>query len=65
MKNFKFYFIYKGKEYEGELQSPHPLDSYGGENERTLMRMIANKFGFDSDFANSSRSKFSVKVYEM
>lgn len=65
MKNFKFTFIYKSKEYQGELQSPLPLDSYGGENERTLMRMIANKFGFDADFANSSRSKFSVKVYEL
>lgn len=65
MKSFKFSFIYKSKEYEGELQSALPLDSYGGENEKTLMRMIANKFGFDSDFANSSRSKFSVKVFEL
>ncbi len=65
MKTFKYDFNYKAKSYKGTVESPLDLATYGGENERTLMRLLANKYGFDSDFTNSSRSKHNIMVFRV
>lgn len=65
MKTFKYDFTYKAKSYKGTVESPLDLATYGGENERTLMRLLANKYGFDSDFTNSSRSKYNIMVFRV
>jgi hypothetical protein len=65
MKTFKYDFTYKAKSYKGTVESPLDLATYGGENERTLMRLLANKYGLDSDFTNSSRSKYNIMVFRV
>ena len=65
MNTFKYDFNYKAKSYKGTVESPLDLATYGGENERTLMRLLANKYGFDSDFINSSRSKYNIMVFRI
>lgn len=65
LKKFKYSFNYDARSYEGELESPMELSCYGGENERTLMRMLANKYGLPPEFARESRGRYNVIVHEI
>lgn len=60
LKKFKYNFNYKAKEYNGELDSHHDIDVYGGENEKMLLRLLANKYGFGVEFINRGRNSIQV-----
>lgn len=66
---YRYDFTYKSKSYKGEIEYPQSasidLAVYGGESEKTLMRLLANKYGFDSDFTNERRSKFNIMVFRV
>lgn len=62
MKKFEYNFTYKGKSYKDVIESQMDLDTYGGECEKTLMNILTSKYGFDSEFTYSSRSKIGIKV---
>lgn len=60
LKKFKYNFNYKAKEYNGELDSHHDIDVYGGENEKMLLRLLANEYGFGVEFINRGRNSIQV-----
>jgi hypothetical protein len=41
------------------------VDCYGGDNEKTLMRMLAAKYGFGPEFSNASRRDFNIVVHQI